>query len=235
MNTVKPVNQLDIAHEFERRKPWVTKFLIQGTEYGGEFDAMNDDRIGQFFRYFPNARTILELGALEGGHSFALANPPTVQRVVAVEGRISNIERARFVQRLVSTDKVEFLEANLENFELSTLGNFDATFCSGVLYHLPEPWKLIQQCAQISPNLFLWTHYAGENEAKETLHGQRGKWHEEGGLLDPLSGLSKRSFWPTMGSLIGLLTASGFRTVHLIENELTHANGLVVTLAATQV
>jgi SAM-dependent methyltransferase len=234
MNTNEPVNHLDIAHEFERRKPWVTKFLIEGTEYGGQFDAMNDDRVSQFFQYFPNASTILELGALEGGHSFALANRPTVQRVVAAEGRFSNIEKALFVQGLVRTNKVEFVEANLENFDLLALGKFDAVFCSCVLYHLPEPWKLIEQCAQMSPNIFIWTHYAGENEAKETLQDLRGKWHQEGGLLDPLSGLSKRSFWPTLGSLISILTASGFRTVHLIGNELTHVNGLAVTLAATQ-
>lgn len=234
MEITRSVNQSEIAHQFERRKPWVTKFLIQGTEYGGQFDAMNDDRVSQFFQYFPDASTILELGALEGGHSFALANRPSVQRVLAAEGRSSNIEKAAFVQRLLNTDKVEFVEANLEKFDLLSLGKFDAVFCSGVLYHLPEPWKLLEQCARVSPNLFIWTHYAGENEAKETLQDLRGKWHQEGGLLDPLSGLSKRSFWPTLGSLISMLTASGFRTVHLIGNELTHVNGLAVTLAATQ-
>ena len=83
---------------------------------------MNDDRVSQFFQYFPNASTILELGALEGGHSFALANRPSVQRVLAAEGRSSNIEKAAFVQGLLNTDKVEFLEANLEKFDLSSLG-----------------------------------------------------------------------------------------------------------------
>jgi len=226
--------QVDLAYEFERRKPWVTKFRLHGVEYGGQFDALNDDRISQFFQYFPQAATILELGALEGGHSFALANRPTVERVVAAEGRSSNIDKALFVQRLLNSDKVKFVQANLENFELSPLGNFDAVFCSGLLYHLPEPWKLIEQCAGVSPNLFIWTHYAGENEAQETLQGLRGKWHQEGGLLDPLSGLSKRSFWPTLGSLVSMLTANGFRTIHLIGNELTHVNGFAVTLAAAR-
>jgi SAM-dependent methyltransferase len=234
LDMTSPVTQVDIANEFERRKPWVTKFLIQGGEYGGHFDAINDDRVIQFFQYFPDASTILELGALEGGHSFALASRPVVKRVVATEGRASNIEKALFVQKLFGADKVEFVEANLENFDLPALGTFDAVFCSGLLYHLPEPWKLIEQCAKVSPNVFMWTHYAGENEAEEKVHGLRGKWHQEGGLLDPLSGLSKKSFWPTMGSLISMLTASGFRTVHLIGNELTHRNGLAVTLAATQ-
>ncbi|MEO8187433.1 MAG: hypothetical protein ABI580_08755, partial [Burkholderiaceae bacterium] len=105
------MNQSDIADEFERRKPWITKFSIQGTEYGGQFDAMNDDRVSQFFQYFPNVSTILELGALEGGHSFALANRPSVQRVLAAEGRSSNIEKAAFVQGLLNTDKVAFVEA----------------------------------------------------------------------------------------------------------------------------
>ena len=229
----QPLMQVDLAREFERRKPWVTKFQIQGREYGGNFDAMNDGRISQFFQYFPNVGTILELGALEGGHSFALANRPVVKRVTATEGRPLNMEKALFLQGLLGAEKVEFLQVNLEDFELSTLGAFDAVFCSGLLYHLPEPWKLIQRCAQVSPNLFLWTHYAGENEAEERVHGFRGKWHGEGGLGDPTSGLSKKSFWPTLGSLISMLTKNGFKTVHLIENELVHPNGLAVTVAAT--
>ncbi len=229
----QPPIPTDIAREFERREPWVTKFQIQDREYGGSFDAMNDGRISQFFQYFPNVSTILELGALEGGHSFALANRPVVKRVTATEGRPLNMQKALFVQRLIGAEKVDFLQVNLETFELSTLGTFDAVFCSGLLYHLPEPWKLIQRCAQVSPKLFLWTHYAGENEAEERVHGLRGKWHGEGGLGDPTSGLSKKSFWPTLGSLISMLTKNGFKTVHLIENELNHPNGLAVTVAAT--
>ena len=229
----QPPIQIDIAREFERRKPWVTKFQIQDREYGGTFDAMNDGRISQFFQYFPNVSTILELGALEGGHSFGLANRPVVKRVTAAEGRPSNIRKALFVQGLIGAEKVDLVEANLEDFDLLGLGTFDAVFCSGLLYHLPEPWKLIERCARVSPNLFMWTHYAGENEAEERVHGFRGKWYGEGGLLDPLSGLSKKSFWPTLGSLISMLTRSGFRTVHLIGNELDHPQGLAVTLAAT--
>jgi SAM-dependent methyltransferase len=213
---------------------WVTKFRIDEKEYGGQFDAMNDGRISQFFQYFPGASTILELGALEGGHSFSLANQPVVKRVVAAEGRPSNIDKAHFVQSLIGSKKVEFVEADLEDFDLLALGHFDAVFCSGLLYHLPEPWTLIERCAQVSPNLFIWTHYAGEDEVEKVVHGLRGKWHREGGLGDPLSGLSKKSFWPTLGSLINMLTKNGYRTVHLIENTLEHPNGLAVTLAATK-
>ena len=63
----------DTRAEFERLKPWVTKFHIAGSDYGGNFDALNDARIAQFFEIFPAVETVIELGSLEGGHSFALA------------------------------------------------------------------------------------------------------------------------------------------------------------------
>lgn len=75
----------DLAKVFEGLKPLVTKFTINGTAYGGEFDAMNDGRITQFFQSFPDAKTILELGSLEGGHTFALSKWPGVRRVVGIE------------------------------------------------------------------------------------------------------------------------------------------------------
>jgi SAM-dependent methyltransferase len=226
---------MNIAHEFETRKPWVTKFRINDKEYGGQFDATNDIRISQFFNYFPDAHTILELGSLEGGHSFSLASRPFVTSVVALEGRAANIEKALFVQKLVDAGNVKFIEANLQTINLSNFGQFDAVFCSGLLYHLPKPWELIHECSQVSPNLFLWTQYAREKEARMVLNGYRGKWYHEGGRLDPLSGLSKKSFWLTLGSLITLLTQHGYKEITLIDNNLEHPHGACITLAASTI
>jgi hypothetical protein len=105
----------DLKREFDRRRPWVTKFVIQGREYGGHYDAANDSRLKWFQQDFPDAQTILELGSLEGGHSFALAALPHVKRVIAAEGRPNNLRRAQFVQGLLGQEKVDFISANLEN------------------------------------------------------------------------------------------------------------------------
>ncbi|MGI8639062.1 MAG: class I SAM-dependent methyltransferase [Pyrinomonadaceae bacterium] len=225
---------MNLTEEFETREPWITKFEINEVEYGGNFDAMKDERIQQFFTDFPAVKTILELGSLEGGHSFALAQNPNVEKVVAVEAREKNIEKAKFIQRLLDDKKVEFIEADLEKTDLTKLGTFDAVFCSGLLYHLLEPWKLIEQCGKISPNIFIWTQYACENEAKKFSNGFRGKWYREGGWLDPLSGVSKYSFWLSMGSLISLLTTNDFKDIHIIENNLNHPRGCAITLSATK-
>lgn len=226
---------MNLSEEFKLKEPWVTKFTIEGTSYGGQFNAMNDDRIIQFFESFPDVKTILELGSLEGGHSFALAQNPKVEKVIAIEARAKNIEKAKFVQSLFNDKKVDFVEANLEKTDLTKFGTVDAIFCSGLLYHLPEPWKLIQQCSLISPKIFVWTQYAGEKEAKKFSNNFRGKWYREGSWLDPLSGVSKYSFWLSMGSLVNLLTENGFKHINIIDNDLSHPKGSAVTLAAHKV
>ena len=99
--------------------------------------------------------------------AFILAQHPGVKRVVALEGREANLRKARFVQELLQIPNVEFAQANLEHADLTRVWNFDAVFCCGLLYHLPEPWKLIEQCAAVAPLLFIWTQYAAENEAHD--------------------------------------------------------------------
>ncbi|HVE55363.1 MAG TPA: class I SAM-dependent methyltransferase [Pyrinomonadaceae bacterium] len=227
-------NLTNTSAEFEKLKPWVTKFHIEGKDYGGNFDALNDVRIGQFFDVFPKVKSVIELGSLEGGHSFALAKSPVVEKVLAVEGREKNIEKAKLVQDIFGDQKVEFVQGDIEKLDFQQFGTFDAVFCSGLLYHLPKPWELIPKLARVSPNIFIWTQISEEAKAKKMREGWRGKIYREGGFFDPLSGLSKKSFWLSLGSLIGLLTANGYREIKIIEHNLAHPNGAAVTLAATK-
>ena len=220
-----------VAAAFADHAPWVTRFRIGEEDYGGTFDAPNDPRLVQFWAEFPEARTILELGSLEGGHSIALARKPGVTRVLGIEGRAANITRARVAQELLRAEKIEFLEANLEAIDLTKLGSFDVIFCSGLLYHLPEPWRLLEQLPRVAGGLFLWTHCAPET-AGETAHGYRGQRCREGGPDEVLSGLSPDSFWPTLGSLCHMLTQSGYARIHLLTNNFKHSNGPAVTIAA---
>lgn len=223
----------DLTGKFAKLAPWVFKFRINGTDYGGEISALGDPRVEQFLRFAPTAEAILELGSLEGAHTFILAERPGVKRVLALEGREVNLRKARFVQELLRVENVEFVQTNLEGGDLTALGKFDAVFCSGLLYHLPEPWKLIQQLPAIAPRLFIWTHYATESEAQILPDGRRGKIHFEGGPDEPLSGMSSTATWLTLESLIMSLTKSGYESVHVIHNDPTHANGPAVTIGAT--
>lgn len=223
----------DLTSEFAKLAPWIFKFRIDGTDYGGEISALGDPRVEQFFRFAPTAETILELGSLEGAHTFMLAEHRGVNRVLALEGRERNLRKARLIQDLLQVRNAEFVQANLEESDLSAFGKFDAIFCSGLLYHLPEPWKLIERLSTIAPRLFIWTHYAPDAEAEVISNGLRGRIFVEGGAEEPLSGMSPTSTWLTLGSLIMSLTRSGYRSIHVIHNDLTHANGPAVTIGAT--
>jgi SAM-dependent methyltransferase len=220
--------------EFEKLKPWITKFRIAGEDYGGNFDAMSDARITQFFEIFPEVENVIELGSLEGGHSFALAQNPTVKRVLAIEGREKNLEKARLVQNILGDKKVEFIQGDIEKLDFRQFGAFDAIFCSGLLYHLPKPWELIPKLAALSPNIFIWTQVSEEAKAKKMREGWRGKIYREHGFLDALSGLSQKSFWLSLGSLISLLTVNGYKEIQIVEHSLVHPSGPAVTLAGTK-
>lgn len=226
------MSEQGVAAAFAEHGKWISRFVIDGVEYGGSFDAINDPRLELFFATFAGVGTILELGSLEGGHTIGLARKQGVKRVLGLEGRKTNLARARVAARLLKARHVAFAEADLENAELAAFGKFDAIYCCGILYHLPEPWKLLQQCTAVSPRLFLWTHYSHEDEADVTSGGYKGRLQPEGGLDEPLSGLSPQSFWPTIGSLVNMLTAAGFPVLHILSNDPTQSDGPAITIAA---
>ncbi|CAN5571014.1 hypothetical protein BH18VER1_BH18VER1_07370 [soil metagenome] len=219
--------------EFALRAPWIFQFRIGEADYGGHVSAVGDVRIRYFQEFAPEAAGILELGALEGAHTFMLAEHSQVQRVVALEGRAANLRKALFLKSIFGAQKAEFLQANLETDPLS-YGDFDAVFCSGLLYHLPEPWKLIERIAAVAPKLFLWTMYSDDASADLLVEGFRGRRQVEGGVDEPLSGLSDYSIWLTLGSLIEALTRSGYERIEIFQNDLAHPAGPAVTLGAAK-
>jgi SAM-dependent methyltransferase len=223
----------NLAEEFAKLGPWIYQFQIGGQTYGGGISAVGDIRLERFFRFAPKVETILELGSLEGAHSFILAQHPGIKRVVAVEGRAANLRKARFLQDLLEIRNVEFLQANLEHADLSSLGKFDAVFCCGLLYHLPQPWKLLEKLPELAPILFIWTQYAAEREAHDLPGGLRGKIHLEGGPDEPLSGMSSDAIWLTLDSLRHVLATSGYKEIEVIYDNPKHTNGPAVTLGAT--
>lgn len=222
----------NLSEQFAKLGPWIYQFRIGDRDYGGGISAAGDVRIERFFRFAPDAKMIVELGSLEGAHSFILAQHPGVQRVVAVEGREANLRKGRFLRELLQVPNVEFIQANLEDADVAAFGKFDAIFCCGLLYHLPEPWKLLEQLPKVAPILFIWTQYCAENEARDLGNGLRGKTHIEGGAEEPLSGMSATATWLTLDSLRTVLAKSGYKKIETIFDDPNHANGPAVTIGA---
>lgn len=199
----------EFAAAVKRLEPWWFAFEAGGHAFGGRVPR-DTEKVRVFFRCLERCRaraaTILELGSHEGSHSLQLAAGPGVERVVGLEGRPDNLDRARLVQRVFGVRNVDFRLSNLEAFDGTEIGPVDAVFCAGLLYHLPEPWRLVERLGPICRFLFLDTHYAA---AEVDAAGRyRGCWRDEG--RDALSGLSRRSFWLSFRHLVMLLLDSGF-------------------------
>lgn len=200
---------------FRRRAPWTTRFTIGGREYGGGIDFASDARLQAFWHAFPEARTVLDLGALEGGHAVELAR--RADRVVAVEGRATNAERARFACRALGVANVEVVHADVEVVGPDAFGEFDAVFCSAVLYHLARPIAVVERLRNAAPCAYVWTHL-GSPAATHGIDGTPGEWHTED-PGDDTGGLGPRSFWPTLDAVVGGLRGHGFDHVEVTTHE----------------
>ena len=196
--------------EAARLGPWWFRFELRRQGFGGSIPR-DTEKVATFFEWLErcgsSVSTVLELGSHEGSHSLQLAERPGVSRVLGLEGREDNLARARFVQRAYGSETIEFRHANLEDFDVSELGKFDAVFCAGLLYHLGEPWRLIERLAPITCWLFLDTHYSATDGSVLGVP-YRGCWQREG--TDPLSGLSSFSFWLSFRQLVSVLLDHGF-------------------------
>ena len=112
-------------------------------------------------------RRVLELGPLEGGHTYMLERLGAAS-VLAVEANtraylkclitkeILRLERSRFI----CGDFVEYLRHNPERF--------DVCVASGVLYHMTRPAALISLMAAVTDRVCLWTQYYDPDLGPET-------------------------------------------------------------------
>jgi hypothetical protein len=217
--------------QFRKHRNWITRFTIDGQPYGGWYDALADERLGQFEQACPARGRILEMGSLEGGHSFALARMPNVQTVVGLEGREYNVRKAELVRDALEVRNVEFHVDDVETCDLRKYGRFDVCFNLGLLYHLAQPWMHLKNVRQVTDTIFLGTHYADPAKVNHQLNGYPGWMYQEFGLDDPMSGLSPASFWPSLEGLKKMLEDAGFPQIHIIK-DVMHQNGPTVLLVA---
>jgi hypothetical protein len=210
----RKLSEYRLSSEFAARGPWCTQFVIAGRRYGGTLDYREDKRVDYAVREFPQARTVLELGSLEGGQSVELARRLHA-KIIAIEGRADSVRRAQWVQQMLGIRNISVVQGNLETIDLHQYGPVDLVFCSGILYHLPRPWELLAQIGLVSRNLFLSTHYSEDDRADENVEGYDGRYYSE--FTDPLSGMSANSFLLTLDSLQQALRNSGFGAVRILE------------------
>ena len=65
------------------------------------------------------------------------------------------IQQANFVKRALRLQKVDFKVMDIDEIAVSTVGQFDITFCFGILYHLENPVLAMKRLSSVTSHAML--------------------------------------------------------------------------------
>jgi hypothetical protein len=103
----------------------------------------------------------LELGPLEGGHTFMLCRAGA--HVDAVEANSRAFLKCLIAKELLSITGARFLYGDFVEFlKAHTTTRWDFVLASGVLYHTLDPFELLTLVAGVTDRVAIWTHYFDE-------------------------------------------------------------------------
>jgi SAM-dependent methyltransferase len=190
---------------------------------------------------------VLDLACLEGLYGTELALQGA--RVVGIEGRHTNIEKARFVKETLSLTNLELIQDDVRRISTEKYGQFDVVLCAGILYHLdvPDVFRFVERIFEVSTDLAIFeTHIAGAVKEVHVYKNRRysgspyaehdpDSSREEKEKLLWASLDNPRSFWFTKPSLLNFLSHTGFTSVYECHNPSTvHDFADRVTLVAVK-
>jgi Methyltransferase domain len=169
---------------------------------------------------------ILDLACLEGGYAIEFARQGA--KAVGIEGREASIMKARFVKRVLGLNNLEFFQDDIRNLSKERYGEFDVVLCLGVFYHLnaPHVFRLAEQIADVCTRFAVFdTHFSVVRDRSYQYRDQQ-YWGRDVVEHDPETSQEERledlwasldnvtAVWPTMNSLVNMLSSAGFTSVY---------------------
>ena len=171
------------------------------------------------------ASRVLDLGPGDGRFSveFALQGA----EVVAIEGRLGNVEKVRFLKDALDLDRLEVVHADVRDLRRETFGSFDLVLCLGVLYHLDGAAAvgLVHQVAEMTTRAAVIDTHVGFRPSQavtsqgRTYRGERVREFDPKAPADEQERLgysslgNAESLWLTRPSLLNLISDAGFTSV----------------------
>ncbi len=197
-----------------------------------------------------NDKRILELGPLEGGHTYML-HEAGAKNIISIESNLISFFKCLLIKNHFNIS-AKFLLGDFNQYLDKTEEKFDLIICSGVLYHMIEPNKLLESMTKASKEIAIWTHYYDEkiissqknlaSKFKKNPHiaqlNNKNIFMYEQQYLDALNwdgfcgGSKPISYWLTKESLLEFFKDKGME-IEIYEDNLYHPNGPAMTLFAS--
>ena len=196
-------------------------------------------------------KRILELGPLEGGHTFMMASRGAAH-ITSIESNIRAYLKCLIVKDTLNFD-AKFLLGDFRLFLSKCRNVYDFVLASGVLYHMTDPISLLADIARVTTSMGIWTHYydrkviLDRDDLREKFAEDPARWHVGGRditmyrqsylkaleLAGFCGGSVPISYWLTKDSLLGYLEDLGLK-VEIGGDELDHPNGPCILLYASR-
>lgn len=245
----RPQNAIDLF-----TGEWASRFPepLAGVE-AGMVPLFEDERVAWALELLGELRglSVLELGPLEGGHTWQLTQAGA--RVTAVEANTRAYLKCLIVKELLEMGDARFLLGDFLAYLREGSPHYDVCLASGVLYHMRDPVELIALLAPASDRLMLWTHvydegvistrqelarrFSAANRASHcgfdhTLH--RFEYAEALNAEGYCGGSARYSCWLSRADLMTALDYFGWTVDAVAFDQPLHPHGPALALLATQ-
>jgi hypothetical protein len=178
-------NALDIFEgEWASKLPGTSSYMN-----AGQIPLFEDVRISWAAEHLGGFRDkkILELGPLEGGHTYMLEHLGACS-ITAIEANTRAYLKCLIVKEILELahtkfllgDVIEYLKLQTSGFDASGFdasgfdaSGFDVCIASGILYHMKNPAELIELISKVSNQIFIWTHYYDEELLQQLPNFER--------------------------------------------------------------
>jgi len=224
---------------------WASKLPLD-VQCEGSAELFYDCRIIRWNEIAPvEGKKILELGPLEGGHSYMLEQLGA-SSVTSVEAN-----KMAFLRCLVVKDifklQTNFLLGDFAEYLKNCSEAYDIVLACGVLYHMPDPVQLIKDISKVTNTIFLWTHYYSEKRVDRQhffekdgpfiLHSEykahKHYYQNSDDFPEFCGGNRDYASWLERDALLKLLKDCGFEDIVIINDDNDdHQNGANITLLA---
>ena len=223
----------------ERVGPWTAhNICLGGDVYTRERRVIGDElrakRVVQIVSDLTGrplaGQRVLDLGCMEGLFGIEMALHGAT--VVGIEGRRTNVDKARFAAAALGLDSVEFVQDDVRHLSREKHGEFDVVLCLGILYHLDalDILPFLNRVSEVCSHLAVVdTHVALAPQRSFDHQGQRysgrsvvehrvrsSSAQREELVLASLDNPS--SMWLTRPSLYNALDRVGFTSVYECHN-----------------
>ncbi|MGA9912031.1 MAG: class I SAM-dependent methyltransferase [Paraburkholderia sp.] len=197
-------------------------------------------------------RSVLELGPMEGGHTFMLAKAGA-SRILSIEANSKCFLKCLLVQNALKFN-AEFMYGDFRALLRKREQRFDLILASGVLYHMTDPVSLLEDMAHASDSICIWTHYYDSDVAKvnsnmqthlevdpkissfrgKTIETHRMDYRQSIENTKFIGGTAPHAYWITKESLMTVLKELGM-TVMVGLDDHEHPAGPSILLYATRI